>query len=136
MPTASKRPITYVDDIVRRARLRLRDEMRARHLTQTQVAERLSCSQTQIARWLAGRRSISFLDMLRFADAVGLSFMEIVRDPKREFVADLTPAEVRLLSRLNRRPEMLQAVMALLDLSDPPKPKGPAGRPLSGQPPR
>lgn len=98
---------------------RLSDEMRQRNLTQADLGELIGMSQSGISKWF--RRSVELRvdDLERLAQAVGLSPTELVRDPGLEFVADLTPTELRILERIRQRPHLQDALMTLLYLDIP-----------------
>lgn len=98
-----------------RARLRLREEMSRKHLSQRDLADLLKWSQSRVARALTGRSGIALDDLEALCFGVGLSVVEAVRDHGLEFLADMTPTELRILERIRQLPTpVLDAVMTLL----------------------
>lgn len=124
-----------------KALLRIREEMTERKISQRDLAEALNCSQGRVAKIMGGGVNLRFNDLAILADAVKISLVETVRDRGLEFFAELSPSEVRLLEKIRQRPEVLDALMDLLELKRPNVPKsrtlGPkrnkVGRPLSSQ---
>lgn len=126
-----------------RIRHRLKDEMQARGLSQRDVALLITeqtgerWNQADVQKIVSGYIELKMNDLAAIADAIGITLCEAVRDPGREYVADLTPSEVRLLQRLQRRPEMLDAIMTLLNM--PPSDHMPrtvlGPKPKRGRPP-
>ncbi len=78
-------------------RLRLREEMTKRDMSQRDVAGILSWSQSKVAHILNGRVEMSVDDLEAFCFGVGISITEAVRDRGLEFCAEMTPTEMRLL---------------------------------------
>lgn len=81
---------------------RIRDEMSRKKLSQRDVAGILDWSQGRVAKILTGRVELRLLDLESLCFAVGLQLTEAVRDPGLEFVADMTPSELRLLERFRQ----------------------------------
>lgn len=94
-----------MDTLSVRVRLRLRQEMARLRLSQRDIAGLLSWSQSRVAHLLTGRVEMTVDDLDRLAFAVSLSPLELVRDQGLEFVADLTPSELRALHALRALPE-------------------------------
>ena len=111
--------------VAARALLRIREEMEVRDITQRDLAERFGDSQSRIAKILNQGVNLRVEDLERLCETVGISVAEAVRDRGYEFYAELTPIEVRLLERLRRRPELVHALLALLDLPATPPSKTP-----------
>ncbi len=78
-------------------RLRLREEMTRRDMSQRDVAGILNWSQSKVAHILNGRVELSVDDLEAFCFGVGISITEAVRDRGLEFCAEMTPTEMRLL---------------------------------------
>jgi transcriptional regulator with XRE-family HTH domain len=98
-------------------RLRLRDEMTRRKLSQRDVAGLLGWSQSKVAHILTGHVVLSVDDLADFCFALGLRLTEAVRDHGLEFCAEMTPTELRIVERVRQLPKpWLDAVMTLLDL--------------------
>lgn len=99
---------------------RLREGIRARGLTQQQLCERLT--ERTGERWLiqrlskilTGRNELKIDDFVAMADAAGVSMVELVREPGREFVADLTPSELLVLHAIRDTPQLQPAILQLL----------------------
>lgn len=87
-------------DLAERVRLRLRDEMTRKHLSQNDVADLIKWTQSRVAQKLTGRTPITVEELEVLAFAVGLLPTELVRDHGLEFCAEMTPTEVRLLERI------------------------------------
>jgi len=87
-----------------RARLRIREEMARRHLSQRDVAGILEWSQSRVSKNLNARIELGLDDLAALAFAVGLSLVEVVRDHGLEFCADMTPTEFRLLQVVRKLP--------------------------------
>lgn len=99
-----------------RALLRIREEMTERHLSQRDLADVLHCSQGRIAKILNGGVNLRLDDLDALAKAVGIALTETVRDRGMEFYAEMTPTELRILERIRRRPQAIQAMLVLLDI--------------------
>jgi transcriptional regulator with XRE-family HTH domain len=97
-------------------RLRLREEMGRQKVSQRDVAGLLDWSQSKVAHVLTGRVELNVDDLAAFCFALRLSVVEAVRDQGLEFVADLTPTELRFLERIRQvPPPVLDAVKTLVD---------------------
>ncbi len=146
-PIAPTRVTAYVDAVTisERIVLRIKDEMDARDISQRDLAEILTrrtdevWTQSRVGKVLNLRVALRVEDVATVAAAVGLSLVEVVRDPGLEFYADMTPTELRLFQMLKRKPKSLDAVLQLVigapkpesdeTLALPPKQK--IGRPLN-----
>lgn len=84
------------------ARRRVRDEMDRKKLSQRDVAGILGWTQSRVGKVLTGRVQLLVDDLEALCFAVGLHLTEAVRDPGLEFVADMTPSELRLLERFRQ----------------------------------
>jgi transcriptional regulator with XRE-family HTH domain len=79
--------------------------MARQRLSQRDVAGILKWSQSRVAHCLTGRVELTVDDLERLAFAVSVSPLELVRDQGLEFVADLTPSELRFLHALRAKPQ-------------------------------
>lgn len=130
MPTTSQR-----------VRDRLREELKARDITQRELADALSkqtrefWTQSKVAKVLGGHVELKVDDADAIAKVAGIFLTEAVRDRGLEFYAEMTPTELRILERLRQRPNVLHGIMAILDMVPGPqviKPDRPKrGRPLN-----
>jgi len=82
------------------ARLRLREEMERQRLSTRDVAGILTWSQSRVQKLLAGRVELGVDDLEALCFALNLSLPEVVRDHGMEWVAELTPTELRFLQAL------------------------------------
>ena len=99
------------------ARLRIREEMARRDLSQREVAELLRWSQSRVAKLLTGRVELGVEDLDGLCFAVGISAVEALRDHGLEFCAEMTPTELRILERIRQLPRpVFEAVMTLLNV--------------------
>jgi transcriptional regulator with XRE-family HTH domain len=114
-------------------RATLRAYLADHQLTQKQVAERLAqltgelWSQPRLAKVLAGTVEVRLDDLAAICWIIGLSLVEAVREPGREYVADLTPSELELLRRLRENPHAQTVIDGLL-AALPPVPQKRADR--------
>lgn len=103
-------------------RTSLREEMSKRHISGRTIEQILGgpargWSRSQIQKVLSGgaRVSIDFIEGMCFA--LGVSVVEIVRDRGLEFVADLTPLELRFLQVLRELdPQFRDSLFGVLDV--------------------
>jgi len=111
-------------------RVRLREEMTRRKLSQRDVAALLDWSQSKVAHQLTGRVEMSIDDLAAFCFALGIAVTEAVRDHGLEFCAEMTPTELRILERIRQVPHVVDAIMTLLDVKTKTRPQDrTAGRP-------
>lgn len=98
-------------------RLRIREEMAHRKMSQNAMASAIGWSKSQVAHCLTGRVEMTVDDMAELAFGLGLQLTEIVRDRGLEFCAEMTPTELRILERIRqlKRPD-LDAFIQLLDM--------------------
>lgn len=98
-------------------RLRLREEMARKKISQRDLAGQLDWSQSRLAKVLTGRVEMGVGDLEELCFALNVAATEAVRDHGLEFCAEMTPTELRVLERLRQiTPTMLDAVMVLLDV--------------------
>lgn len=99
-------------------RLRIREEMARKDMSQRDLAGLLDWSQSRIAHLLTGRVEMSVDDLAGFGFALGLAATEIVRDRGMEFVAEMTPTELRLLERIRQlSAEQRSALLTMLGIA-------------------
>lgn len=107
-----------MSDVPERVRLRLRDEMTRRHLSQQDVADTLKWTQSRVAQKLTGRTPITLEELEALCFGVGLPPTEAVRDHGLEFCAEMTPSELRLLERMRQlTPPQRDAILTVLDVA-------------------
>jgi transcriptional regulator with XRE-family HTH domain len=111
---------TTVSRVARRSeevRRRLREEMDRLDMSQRDVAGLVNWSQSKVAHILTGHVQMTVDDLATFCFALNLSVTEAVRDQGLEFVAEMTPTELRLLERIRQLPARdVDAVMTILDV--------------------
>lgn len=90
------------DDLNTRVRNRLRDEKAKLKLSETDIAGQLQWSQPRVAQKLTGRTPITLNELESLCFAMGISPSECVRDRGLEFMAEMTPTELRALEQLRR----------------------------------
>lgn len=101
-------------------RLRIREEMERKKLSQRDVAGLLDWSQSRVAHLLTGRNEISLDDLEGFAFALGLQPTELVRDRGLEFVTEMTPTEFRVHEKIRTlTPDQRAALLTVLHLAQP-----------------
>lgn len=92
--------MSAMSTLAERARLRIREEMARKDLSQREVADLLRWSQSRVARALTGRAGIDLDEVEALCFACGLSVVEAVRDRGMEFCAEMTPTELRILEKI------------------------------------
>lgn len=121
-----------------RVRERLRVEKDRQGLTEKDIADFVSWGQSKVAQKLRGRTPITMNELEALCFALSLQPTEVVRDPGLEFVADMTPTELRLFERIRKlTPDQRAAVLTVLGVAPaeprratpPPKKTGPQPRP-------
>jgi len=101
--------------VAERALKRIREEMTERHLSQRDLADQLQCSQSRVAKILGLGVKLRVDDLSALAQAVRLPLLETIRDRGLEFYAEMTPSELRIIERVRQRPELLPAILTILD---------------------
>lgn len=105
------------ESLSERVRIRLREEMQAKRLSQRDIAGLLECSQGRIAKLMTGRVPMTVNDLSALCFALTIPVSEVVRDRGMEFYAEMTPTELRILERLRALPRAVyEAIMTLLDI--------------------
>lgn len=99
-------------------RLRLREEMSKKQMSQRDVAGLLQWSQSRVAHLLTGRVELGVDELEGFAFALGLRVTELVRDRGMEFVTEMTPSELRLFEFIRTlTPDRLNAFYVFFALA-------------------
>ena len=117
-----------VFEVSQRVRARVRDELAHRRISQRIAAERLSqftgetWTQSKVHKILTGQVQLLVDDLAAFARLLDLSLAEVMREPGREFVADLTPSELRLLEAVRDAPKMIPLILDLIGEAEKRKP--------------
>jgi len=120
------------------ARKRIREALAAEHISQRDIGSALGCSQSCVGKILTGRTALSVDDVEKLCQLVHLSPVEAFRDPGLEFVADMTPTELRILERFRQLPATTKAaILELLNVKAPTGPdryaRAPKPKPLLGK---
>ncbi|SRR5581483_5889522 len=132
-----------MDSVAERIRLRLREEMTRRNLSQRDISDLLGgaeqgWSQSRVGKILTGRVALGVEELAALCFALGISLVEIVRDPGLEFCAEMQPVELRLLERIRQVPAPVwEALMTLLQIpvrSSTPSRYATKPKPLLGRP--
>jgi transcriptional regulator with XRE-family HTH domain len=105
-----------MDQVADTVRLRIREELARKKMSQRDLAAQLGWSQFRLGKVLTGRTSLDVNDMAAVCQELRLSLVEAVRDPGLEFVAEMTPSELRILERIRQIPDTIDAIMLLLDV--------------------
>ncbi len=113
MPT----PVMSAADPVR---LRLRQLLADKGISQPKLCTLLSTATgrpwlvQRMGKILNGHIELRVEDLVLICQVAGLSLVEVVRDPSREFVADLTPSEVRLINAMRDYPSISQPLIDIV----------------------
>jgi transcriptional regulator with XRE-family HTH domain len=126
-----------------RVRLRLKEELAARDISQRELAEILTqqtedeWTQSTVGKVLNGNVELTVDDADAIAKALRLFLTEAVRDRGLEFYAEMTPTELRLLEMIRKDANLRQGFLIIAGLSAPAeihreaKLKRKRGRPLN-----
>lgn len=120
-----------------RVRERLRVEKDRLEMTELDIAGIVGWGQSKVAQKLRGRTPITLNELESLCFAFSLAPSEAVRDHGMEFVAEMTPTELRIHERIRKlSADQRQAIMTILNISavseprratPPPKKRGPRG---------
>lgn len=102
-------------DPAERVRQRLADWMDVTGLTQREFARELKRSQPWLDKILTGENSVRLKDLDDIADKLRTTAADLVRVPSERRTVELTPTEVRIIERLRRRSELLEACAVLVE---------------------
>lgn len=111
------------ESVADRARLRIREEMHERGISQRDLAEVLTkhtgerWTQSKVGKVLTGRVQLQVEIAAIMAEGVGISLVEAVRDRGLEFHAELTPTEMRMLELLRQRPDAMLGTLYHLGMA-------------------
>lgn len=103
-----------------RVRALLKDELRARDISQRELAEKVErltgeqWTQGRIGKVLNGDVELKVDDLDYISRAIGIFLSEAVRDRGLEFYAEMTPTELRLLSIYRRKPQPFKDAIQIL----------------------
>jgi transcriptional regulator with XRE-family HTH domain len=121
--------ICMADKLSERVRLRLRDEMTRKNVSQRDLADLLDTNQSRISKLLNGHVDMRVDDLEQLAFGLGLPIVEVIRDQGLEFFAEMTPTELRLFHQMRREPDKFAGVLALFEVrTKTNKPERYAGR--------
>lgn len=104
--------------VSRRIRQKLRDKLAHRKISQRALAARLyrttgeEWSQSKVHKILTGQVELKVDDLSLMAAEAGLSLVELVREPGRELVADMTPTEMRIVNAMRESPRFMELMAA------------------------
>lgn len=102
-----------------RCRRKIRDEMTRQHLSQRDMAGLTGWSQSRVSKLLNNRVEMGLTDLEGLCFALSLNLCELVRQEGYEYVADLTPTELRVLEAYRQRPQLTrEAIAHLLGVRD------------------
>lgn len=105
------------DDLSERVRFRLREEMSRRKLSQQEVADLIQWTQSRVAQKLTGRTPITLEELAALCFGVGISLVEVVRDHGLEFMAEMTPTELRIVQRVRQfTPQQIDALQIMINV--------------------
>lgn len=103
------------ETVADRVRARLKEEMVRQDLSQRDVAGLLKWPQSRVSKILNGRIGLDVNDVAALCFAMSLSPVEAIRDPGLEFMAELSPSELRLIHYLRRLPaDVMDAALKLI----------------------
>ena len=99
-----------MSELEERVRLRIREEMTRRNLSQRDVSGILGgsakgWSQSRVGKLMTGRVEMGVADLESLCFAISLPIVEAVRDHGMEFFAEMTPTELRTLERIRQLTE-------------------------------
>lgn len=107
--------LSPVESLNDRVRDTLRAEKARRRLSERDIANLIQWSQSRVAQKLSGRTPITLNELEGLCFALGISATEAVRDRGLEFVAEMTPTELRLLERIRQlTPDQRAAILQIL----------------------
>ena len=79
----------------------------------------------RMGKLLNGKMKLRVEDLVVMAETAGISLVELTRDPSREYVADLTPSELRLIHAMRDFPAIAMPLMDIVNRLAPPQRKPP-----------
>lgn len=122
--TGYSQRLFMAESVTQRVLARLREEMRTKKISQTDLETFSGLSQSSLSKLFHGKREMGLEDAAALAQGVGLAVTELVRDHGLEFCAEMTPTELRLLERLRQLDQPTRdAVLQLLDVKTNTRPQ-------------
>lgn len=104
-----------------RVRRALDDRLYQRRITKREASQRIiratgdrRWAEWKIGRILNGSYELTLDDAAVLADVAGLTLVELVREPGRELVGDLTATELRILTAIREVPSLGKLVDELV----------------------
>jgi transcriptional regulator with XRE-family HTH domain len=110
------------ESLSERVRIRVREEMQKRNLSQSDVAGLVEgLDQSKVSRLLSGEQRITLDELEYLAFAISVPPSELIRDRGMEWMAEMTPTEMRILEHYRRADEELQrSIRRILQVSASP----------------
>ena len=115
-------------DAAAKLRLRFRELLHDHGISQRVLCGRLTkrtgmlWRESRLSKLLNGQIAFDVGDMLVMAEEAGISLVELVREPGKEFVADLTPSELRIVQAVRDKPELVPLFMLVVGAAAPRRP--------------
>ena len=106
-------------------RLRLRELLEARGVSQTTVCQRLTAKtgelwrMSRLSKLVNGRIVFCVDDLVLIAQVADISLVDLVREPGREFVGDLTPTELKIIHALRDHPSIMRPLADVVAVLTP-----------------
>lgn len=110
-------------------RLRFRELLHEKGVSQSVLCARLQARtgerwrESRLSKLLNGRIVFVVDDLVLMAECADISLVELFREKGREFVADLSPSELRVLNAMRDMPHTGQLLMDLVNSLTPEKRK-------------
>lgn len=108
--------IRMAEKLSERVRLRLRDEMSRKNLSQRDLAGMLNTNQSRISKLLSGQIALDVDALEELCVVLGIAPTEAVRDHGLEFCAEMTPTELRLFQEMRKEPHRFEGVLAIFEV--------------------
>ncbi len=122
--------VQLMESLSHRVLARIRHEMRDKKISQPDLAGMLHCSQSRISKILTEAAKLKVDTLGDLCQIVGLAVTEVVRDRGMEFVAEMTPTELRILEHIRgMSPRARQGLELLFEIAHVP------GRTAKDEPP-
>ena len=106
-------------------RLRLRELLDARGVSQTQVCQRLTAKtgelwrMSRLSKLLNGHIVFCVDDLVLIAQVADVSLVDLFREPGREFVADMTPTELKMIHAFRDHPSVMRPIADVIAMLTP-----------------
>jgi len=109
--------VLRMDRLSERVLARIRDEMREQGISQPDLAAMLKCSQSRISKILTAAAKLKVDTLSDLCLVLSLPVTEVVRDRGMEFVAEMTPTELRVFQQYRKlTPDMQETFAKLLSV--------------------